>query len=115
MMTSEAKKEAIRKYKERKTARGIFVVECSATGRKWVGSSRNLDATRNSLWFALRMGNHHDRSLQEHWQAVGEPAFGYRIIETLDEDASALNVPDLLKEKAALWTAQLGAETLRPW
>jgi hypothetical protein len=114
MLTTEAKKEAIRKYKERKPARGIYVVECSATGRKWVGSSRNLDATRNGLWFTLRVGSHHDKPLQQEWNTQGEGTFEFRILECLEEDVAPLSIPDLLKEKATVWTAQLSARMLQP-
>jgi len=49
-MNSHAeRKEAIRKFKEIKLLRGTFAVKCTATGRIWVDSSRNLDATRNGL------------------------------------------------------------------
>ena len=111
-MTSEAKKNAVRKFKERKPLRGIYAVECSATGRKWVGGTRNLEANRNGLWFTLRHGGHHDKPLQEEWNAQGQAAFEYRILESFDEEVAELNVPDLLKEKAKLWSAQLQARTL---
>ena len=111
-MTSEAKREAIRKFKERKPVRGIYAVECSATGAKWVGCTRNLEANRNGLWFTLRHGGHHDKSLQQEWNARGEAAFEYRILEPLDEEVAELNVPDLLKEKSGLWSERLKAHTL---
>jgi hypothetical protein len=111
-MTSEAKKEAIRKFKEQKPERGIFAVQCSVTGRTWVGCSRNLGANRNGLWFALRAGGHHEKSLQQEWNAQGDAAFEYRILEVLDEDLPSLNLSDVLKEKAGLWCAQLGARIL---
>ena len=111
-MTSEARKQAIRKFKERKAAPGIYAVECSATGQKWVGSSRNLDANRNGLWFTLRHNGHYDKTLQQEWNAQGETAFEYRILESLDHDVAALNVPDLLKEKTGFWSSQLTARIL---
>ena len=113
MLTHDARKEAIRKFKERKPNRGIYVVHCSATGN-WVGSSRNLDATRNGIWFSLRLGSHREKSLQEEFSRQGEPAFEYQVVERLDEDVAALGVADLLKEKASLWTGQLGARMLQP-
>ena len=76
----EQKKEAIRQYKERKPALGVFAVRCSVTGQQWVGTSRNLDATRNSLWFSLRLGNHREAALQQEYEAHGESAFAYRPI-----------------------------------
>ena len=112
MPSSEARKEAIRKFKERKPPLGAFAIRCTASGRVWVGTSRNLNATKNSFWFSLRQGSHPSKSIQEEWNIHGEPAFQYEILETLDDDLLPLAVADLLKEKAAHWVAQLGARPL---
>ena len=108
------KKEAIRKFKERKPLAGIFAIRCTANGRVWVGTSRNLDATRNGSWFSLRLGSHIDKPLQEEWNAHGEPAFEYEILETLESDLHPLAVADLLKEKGKHWVAQMSARPLLP-
>lgn len=106
------RKEAIRKFKERKPLLGAFAVRCTASGRVWVGTSRNLDATRNGFWFCLRNGSHIDKSLQAEWDAHGEPAFQYEILETLEEDLHPMAVADLLKEKGKHWAAQLSARPI---
>jgi hypothetical protein len=108
------RKEAIQEYKNRKAARGVFAMRCTATGHVWVDSSPNLDAARNGLWFFLRNGYHHDQALQAEWNTHGEQAFQYEILEKLDDDLSPLGVKDLLKEKKRRWAAQLGARTLSP-
>jgi hypothetical protein len=107
-----ARKQAIRDFKERKPNRGIFAVRCSATGLVWVGSSPNLGATRNRVWFGLRLGSHHNPSLQKEWNLHGEPAFQYEVLETLNDDVAAMGVSDLLKEKKGQWVARLGAQPL---
>ncbi len=109
MQSKEARKEASRKFKERKPLLGAFAVRCTTTGRVWVGASRNLDATRNGAWFCLRNGNHIDQSLQAEWNLHGEPAFEYQILEKLEDDVAPLAVADLLKEKRNHWTARLSA------
>ena len=108
------RKEAIRKFKEQKPARGIYAVRCTTTGRVWVGSSRNLDATRNRTWFSLRIGGHIEKSLQEEWNSHGEPAFQYEILETLDPDLLPMAEADLLKGKLTQWAAQLSAKQMLP-
>jgi len=113
MLSSEQKKDAIRQYKERKPRAGIYAVRCVATGRAWVGASRNLDAARNSVWFALRGGAHREKALQDEWNARGgESAFAYDVLETVDEDTPALTLPDLLKQRRQHWLAELGAPAL---
>ena len=112
MQSNDAKKEAVRKFKEQKPLQGVYAVRCTASGRVWVGTSRNLDATRNGCWFCLRTGSHIDKSLQEEWNAHGEPAFQYEIVETLEGDSHPLAVADLLKEKGKHWVAELSAHAI---
>jgi len=107
-----SRKQAIREFKERKPLRGVFAVRCTATGQVWVGSSPNLDATPNRIWFGLRLGSHHNRSLQREWNLHGEPGFQYEVLEKLDDDVAAMGVNDLLKEKKGQWVARLGAQPL---
>lgn len=110
----EARKRAIDEYKERKPDRGVFAVRCRASGRTWVGASPNLRAARNGLWFMLRTGSCRDKDLQAEWQARGEAAFEFEILEELEEEAVPLLVQDLLKQRTAAWAAREGAGILLP-
>ena len=109
MKSNAERKEAIRKFKEIKPLRGTFAVKCTATGRVWVGSSRNLEATKNGAWFGLSIGSHQNKSMQAEWNAHGEAAFEYQILETLKDDTHPLALSDLLKEMKKHWIVQLGA------
>src|SRR5579872_6539065 len=97
MESKESRKDAIRKFKERKPLQGVFSVRCSPTGRVWVGCATNVEAIRNRYWFALRMGAHLDKSLQAEWNAHGEAAFQYEILEKLEDDLHPFDVARLLK------------------
>jgi hypothetical protein len=112
VQSKEERKEAIKKFKERKSLLGVFAVRCTATGRVWVGASRNLEATKNGSWFCLRTGSHPDKSLQEEWNVQGEPMFEYEVLDQLDDDVLPLGVADLLKEKRNRWIARLGTRPL---
>jgi hypothetical protein len=112
MQSTLDKKKAIREFKERKPLRGTFAVRCTASNRVWVGASNNLDATKNGLWFSLRIGSHPVKSLQSEWNAHGEPAFNYEILEKLESDLHPLMVADLLKGKKSQWVARLEACSL---
>ena len=112
MPSKESRKEAVRKFKERKSLLGAYAVRCTVTGHVWVGVSKNLDATRNGTWFSLRNGLHREKSLQDEWNAHGESAFQYEILVGLDEDIHPLEVNDLLKEQKKVWIDQLGARPL---
>ena len=112
MQSTEARKEATRKFKEIKPLLGIYCVQRTASAEAWVGSSRNLSATRNGLWFRLRMGSGPDHVLQCAWNRHGEAAFSYQILEELAEDIHPLAVADQLKQKKAEWMQRLGAGPL---
>jgi hypothetical protein len=109
-MTAD-RKEAIKQYKSRTVARGIFAVRCIATGQVWVGSTPNL-ATINGLLFTLRQGSHRNVALQAAWNEHGEQSIESEIVETLDEDVPELAVRDLLKKRKQHWIEQLGAAAL---
>lgn len=111
-MEAASKREIARKFKEKKPLRGAYAVRCLASGQVWVGSSRNLEATRNGLWFSLRLNGHRDKTLQQEWNGHGEPAFEYEILERLDEDTPDLVVGDLLKKVSACWQSRLSAKPL---
>jgi hypothetical protein len=111
-LSKEQKKEAISKFKERKPSLGVFAVRCTASGQVWIGSSRNLDAARNGLWFGLRTGAHREQALQQEWNAHGEAAFDYEVLEKLAEDVLPMEVRDLLAEMKARWMKQLNAPGL---
>jgi hypothetical protein len=112
MLSKEERKAAARQFKERKVSAGIYVVRCAATGRAWVGPSRNLEASRNSTWMMLRLGSHRDAALQAEWNRHGEAAFSYEIAERFDEDLALLLLPDELKSALGKWGGQLKAARL---
>ncbi|HVN93578.1 MAG TPA: GIY-YIG nuclease family protein [Terracidiphilus sp.] len=113
MPTKEARKEAIRQFKEQKPDAGIYAVRCTVTGRLWVGATKNLDATKNRVWFCLRNGLSLDKPPQDEWDANGELAFQYEIVDRFDKDLHPLEVDELLKKKLAHWATKLGATLLR--
>jgi hypothetical protein len=112
--SKNARKQAVADYKSLKPRQGVFAVRCAPTGHAWVGASRNLDATRNGIWFVLRIGSHRDAALQADWQAHGEEAFRFDVLEELDADVSPLLVTNLLKAKMREHALREHAPTLLP-
>jgi hypothetical protein len=112
MLSKEQKKEAINKYKESKPSPGVYAVRCVPTAREWIGSSRNLGATKNGIWFSLRNRGHREKTLQDEWNGHGEMAFQYEILETLPDDTIPMAVSDLLREKKKHWIAVRNAHAL---
>jgi hypothetical protein len=62
----------------------------------------------------LRNGMHTNEGLQAEWNAHGESAFRYEILEKLDDDLAPMAWRDLLKDKKKEWVAKLGAQTITP-
>ena len=112
MQSKESRREAARNFKEQKVLAGAYAVRCAATGNVWVGTSRNLDATKNGCWFMLRSGSHQEKSLQAEWDARCEQDFEYEVLETLGDDVHPLNAAALLKETKIAWVARLSATPL---
>lgn len=108
------RKEAIGSYKERKIPRGVFILRSTATERRWVDSSPNLDAARNRLWFELNKGSHRNRDLQSVWNAEGESSFEFEIAEEFDPAIADIELRDELKSKRAEWAAKLNVPTVSP-
>jgi hypothetical protein len=108
----QTRKAAIQDFKQRTPERGAFAVRCTTTGRVWVGTSPNLAAAKNGLWFMLRTGSSRERGLQEAWNVEGESAFEFEILERLDDDVPQMRIADLLKASKARWATELSAVPL---
>lgn len=108
------RKEAIAEYKNRKTPRGTFVVRFADQGPVWVDATPDLGAAKNGLLFMLRNGMHTNKTLQAEWNAHGESAFRYEVLEQLDDDLAPMAWRDLLKDKKKEWVSRLGAQAITP-
>ncbi len=108
------RKAAIAAYKERKTAVGIYVVRCAASGQAWVGQALDLEKVRNRIWFTLRQGSHRCAALQAAWNAHGAAGLTFAECERLEEDETetAYLRDALLKERMAHWRSELNAEVI---
>ena len=111
-MEKQDRKIATAQFKERKSSYGIFAVICNATGEVWVGTSRNLEAQQNGLWFSLRHGATPFPSLKAAWTQHGESEFRFEELDRLKDDFSALLRSDELKKRQNLWQARLQASPL---
>ena len=108
------RKEAIAEYKNRKIPRGTFVVRLGENGTTWVDSTPDLYAAKNGLLASLRMGVHRNPELQAEWNANGEGAFHYEVLEKLEDDLAPMVWQDLLKDKRKEWLARLGGRAITP-
>lgn len=109
-MDRTLRRQAVRDFKERKTAAGVYAVRCGASGEVWVAGSRNIDSQQNSLWFGLRSGGHPNKAMQASWAAHGADAFAFEVLERIAaEDLTPLGLADRVKAREAHWRTALGA------
>jgi len=106
------KREARKAYKARVTPKGTFAIRSKISGEVWVGASDHLDTAQNGVWFQLRTGSHRNPQLQAAWNAHGEAAFEFEILEKFDENVSPLLLRDMAKERQAHWVNLLKASRL---
>ena len=111
-MKRDDRKAALAAYRERKTASGIVAWRCARSGAVWVGPATNLAAIENRLRFSLGTGGETNRPLQAAWNAHGGDAFALEILEVLDTDDTGRFRQMMLKDRAAFWVAELGAQAL---
>lgn len=65
---------------------GIYCIENTTNGKKYIGLSRNIEQRWNEHRSKLRRGKHNNIYLQRAWNNDGEDVFKFYIIETCDSD-----------------------------
>ncbi|UFS70347.1 metalloregulator ArsR/SmtB family transcription factor [Geomonas sp. RF6] len=100
--------ELKRAYKERAPEMGIYQIRNKVNGKIYVGSSRNLEGTRNSRLFQLRMGKIvFNRELQADVTEYGADSFEFTTVDVLDTGKGAGDVPQRLAALELEWLAKL--------
>ena len=67
---------------------GIYKIVCTASGKCYVGSSKNLAFRWWEHRNRLRKGRHHNKRLQAEFTTLGELAFLFELIEPCASDIS---------------------------
>jgi hypothetical protein len=107
-----SRRQIAAEFKQRSIPRGVFAIRCSAAGSTWVGSSPNLEAVQNSLWFQLRGGLSRQASLQAAWKNHGEAAFTLEVVERFEDDLSPILLDEQLVKRKNAWASELEAKVL---
>jgi len=96
------KKKLILEYKHSKTEMGVYVFECSSTGKSYIGYTNDTKGTINGSKFRLGAGMHPCKDLLKDWKDHGESAFSIRVLEVLPYDEKDETKTDYTKELEAL-------------
>ena len=78
------KKEEIKRYKNTHRQMGVFAIENTSDHKVLVGSSKDLVAIMNRYKTELGFGSCRNTALQKDWNALGEDAFDFKVLELLD-------------------------------
>jgi group I intron endonuclease len=60
---------------------GVYLIQCSETGKVYVGSSKNIEQRWLQHKYLLKKGEHHSIKLQNAWNKYGVDAFTFFVIE----------------------------------
>lgn len=107
----DRRRELKDEYKNNPPPMGVYQLKDKANGRLLVGGSLNLPGRKNSHFFQLKMGCHPNKVLQADWQAHGEEAFAYEVLETLKPE----KVPPEERRAAVAAMEAKWLEALRPY
>ena len=101
-MDKMRKKKLLLQYKHSKPEMGVYVFECSATGKSYIGCTNDTKGTINGSKFKLGAGMHPNKELQKDWKEHGESSFSIRVLEVLPYDKEDETKTDYTKELEAL-------------
>jgi hypothetical protein len=100
--------EIKRIYKQNRPAMGVYQIRNKINGRIYVGSSQNLEGTRNSRVFQLRMGKIvFSRELQKDLNEFGAESFDFSILGVLDKPEQWDNIEQSLTALELHWLEKL--------
>lgn len=95
-------------YKQNAPDMGIYQIKNKANGRLYIDSSTNLEGTRNSRMFQLKMGKIvFNRELQKDLTEFGADSFEYSVLDVLDRPEPDDNVERLLMALELHWLEKL--------
>jgi DNA-binding transcriptional regulator YhcF (GntR family) len=112
MMKKETKDtkraELKRVYKQNSPDIGVYQIQNQANGRIYVGSSKNLEGTRNSRLFQLKMGKVvFSPQLQKDLNEFGADSFTFSVLAVLDPIEPGEQVDRLLAALELHWLEKL--------
>lgn len=108
-MPKESKRAEIkRSYKQNSPDMGIYQIKNRVNGKIYIDSSKNLEGTRNSRLFQLKMGKIvFSRELQKDLNEFGADSFEFSVLDVLGKPEPGDNVERLLAALELHWLEKL--------
>lgn len=100
--------ELKRLYKQNAPDMGIYQIANKMNGKIYIESSKNLEATRKSREFQLKMGTIvFNRELQKELEQYGAQNFAFSVLDVLDKPEPGANLERLLMALKLKWQEKL--------
>ncbi len=100
--------EIKRTFKQNRPPMGVYQIRNTANGKVFVGSSRNLEGTRNSRLFQLRMGKIvFSRELQKDLDEFGAESFEFSVLGVLENPDRGKDIEHSLAALELHWLEKL--------
>jgi len=111
MSDHNAVKRALKRaYLDATDRAGVYAIRHLASGRLLVDGAANAQAALNRHAFELRLHRHRVAALQQDWDADGEGAFAFEMLDVIvPRDAPGFDLREEIAALVALWRAELGA------
>lgn len=112
-LSSSARSERIREYKDTFPSMGIYAVRNTATGRFWLGKSQNVEGALNRIRFELKMRGHRNAALTNEWLHYGAETFTFEVLDRVKKrDDPTFDYEAELQGLLSLWQAELKAASI---
>lgn len=108
-MQKESRRAGLKRlYKQNAPDMGVYQIRNKSNGRIYIDSSKNLEGTRNSRLFQLKMGKIvFSRELQKDLTEFGADSFEFSVLDVLDKPEPGDNVERLLAALELHWLEKL--------
>ncbi len=108
MAKADRRGEAKRVLQEQRPKLGVYQLRNRENGKIYLGSSQNLEGTRNSRLFQLRMGKVvFNRDLQKDLNQYGAESFEFSILAELGKPEPGDDIEQLLAALELHWLTKL--------
>ena len=98
-----------RAYKETPRPMGVYAVRNTVDGMVLLGGSTDLPGMLNRQRFQLENHASPYRQLQADWDRLGEGAFGFEVLDTLEPpDEPGFDATEDLAQLVEMWRERLG-------
>ncbi|AFA48136.1 GIY-YIG nuclease family protein [Acetobacterium woodii] len=84
MKKSEAKKEIIAAYKEKKSVGGVYIIRNITSGKIFIDTTPNMQGMINRFEFSQKTKTPFTIKFQNEWQNEKDDAFEIEILEELE-------------------------------